>query len=224
MRIKLIIILLFALIPISLNCQTSCLPSGQTAVIDQWIEIELDIFPGVVKVKVKGYPPNMEIDWSTFENVPNAPSSIVKKLLEFEAAFMVAPHFQPPAVPDFWFSYIYTKSNCYAIIKSYVKISESRELDCCDADPSILKDITTHFDGSVTHEYYPIIKNINCGEKCCRTSYVFDYIQPFLPNPRYAPRLVNIVPETYTPCTPNNTQYLDCLSGLPVPCLDRPCN
>jgi hypothetical protein len=203
-----------------LDCQESCFPDNIPIWNDGYHDFSLDIFEGSYRVRVKEGTSDLEFDWSTFENDSELSDGAMKALLEATWVLTLAPRTQHP------FNFImnvHNKVDCFATLRYVVKLDENQTVLCCDEGASIAEDIYLYHDGYENHWCYNVSKSVKCGHKCCRRGYAIEYVwYDNLTPPQYMPKIASVISEEMSSCG-TSTEYLDCLTGEPLPCEGNSC-
>jgi hypothetical protein len=165
---------------------------------------------------------DVDIDWDTYVNNSDfVPDEALKRILEIEAikaaALSAGAGWEHTKTIN-----IYSTKKCYATLKLVLEYYHDFSAHCCDSEMDMAEKYYEYFDGTqwryLSNEY----SSVECGVKCCKKVYPviisWDNIREvWRANPQD--------PTSYsvTNCG-GDTDYIDCITGNPIPCNDPSCD
>jgi hypothetical protein len=159
------------------------------------------------------------IDWSTMtSNSTFIPTSAMKKILEMRAVQDAVP-----SNPDNSYSVkVFFETECKVKIKTVLEMDKSYE-PCCAEGMDISEQIYEHYDGLETYKLYNIYQTKNCGYNCCYRLYNVNVVYNTLPPYGIQKLVSNPTSHTLPPICDPNSDYIDCFTELPIPCISGDC-
>lgn len=190
-------------------------------------ESNFDYLPGRASVSYRSGIHNgvymIKVDWNTFSknNSPSISYDTWKKILTFDIIKRVVNYqsFEPGTI--FNVEFYYTRE-CTTKAQIVLNLDVQESVYCCPGNSPVVNEIREIHEGQITHKVYSIYKDVICGYKCCKKVYVCKVIYDPVYNIKDI-QINSITPYSVTSCSgPSNN--IDCITGLPTPCIDGTCD
>jgi len=165
---------------------------------------------------------DLDINWSSYVNNSDyVPDGALRRILEIEAikaaalsAGTLTPHEKTVNT--------YSTKKCYATLKLVLEYYSDFSAHCCDAGMSLSDKYYEYFDGQQWRFLYNESSSVECGIKCCKKVYP---VSIYWDNIREVWKANPGEPTSYsvTNCG-GDTEYIDCITGNPIPCNNPSCD
>ena len=166
---------------------------------------------------------NLKIDWSSLviSNAPTTKLSAWKKIIEQDLVIYLVMTNCPQDDGAIWTVNFFYEKKCSTTTKFVYDLDVLTQVICC-SNPAISQQIYEQYKDGVLHKLFNIYKDAECGIKCCRRQYVCRMEK----DPLYGTWSVTITQvNTFseTSCS-GDSNNIDCVTGLPTPCIDGSCS